>query len=219
MPKPRKPDPLWAKTLEIIGADPKRQKEISSGFVSKACYLKDNYKVWHIHLDESLSFNDSLRNLKRGLQAGWSKSLLDGLHLELLVFIDYTANELACERGESCTETDREFAARKAITVLKPRRGRPPSHVFSHHVKALAALIYEKTGRLVHTTLTKDSVYDPQVTCDAGQFIIDYFKIVEPEASPTSIVNIILDMKREYPTKPIRFSDFFPLYGARITPI
>ena len=98
----------------------------------------------------------------------------------------------------------------------KPRRGRPDDRILRHHVEGFMALIQHTLGKPVMMQSTTNSVYDPQATSEAGELLLMLAKRMEPTITEIAVVNIVNKARRRYAGKQMRYSKFFPAYGAKI---
>lgn len=116
--------------------------------------------------------------------------------------------------GAEITQEDVQAGARKAMEMLKPRRGRSRNRVLRHHAEGLMALLQETTGTPVQFVLEKEGHYDPQPVGASGQVLVQFFQNIDPAIQVTTLASIVKDARRKYVGKPMRFGDFFPLFGA-----
>nr|WP_087575816.1 hypothetical protein [Sphingomonas sp. CDS-1] len=221
MSRRRTNDPLGVSDCPNITTDPDREKILVAEFRKRLDYALKSYVMWRRAFGPPSSFNDSLNRLERGLSSRVrSNDRKRRLHPEIEAVISHHAKQHAAERSGMPnavpTSEDIDAGARKALALLKPRRGRPDDRVLTHHVEGLMALIQNYLGKPVMLQTKTNSVYDPQATNGAGEILLMIVKDMEPRASRRRIVTIVDEARRHYAGKRMHFFDFFPGYGARM---
>ena len=221
MARPRTNDPAGVSDNPVLVQDPQRTEEITREFGRRLRYIEQSFRTARGTLGDPVSFNRSLERLRK-VTVGKSDGPGTRLHPELKLILSFKARQYACERSGDAdakvTSADVARAVEDALTTVKSRRGRPKDAMFKHHVEGLMALVQEVSGRPVRVTRHKDSVYAPQEADRLGGLVIELAQQLAPRAAVHTIINIILAARRTYAGRPMRFRDFFPLYGARIDP-
>ncbi len=221
VPRPRRNDPLGVSDNPICVTDPEREAEVLEEFNRRLSYLAASYRFGKDHFPDYKNFNRSLARLKKAVGRpkipGQSESRLDP-RLEIL--INHRARKLAGVAATEMLGPDHDKfvqqAAAEIADSLQPIRGRPASPCLRHHVEGLMALIQETCGKPVLGLREKNSVYDPQLAGGVSQTIERLFLEIDPAVTRIQLVNIVRDARRAYAGKPMRFRDFFPLYGSTI---
>lgn len=219
MPRPRTNDPLGASDAPNFATDPAREQELVEEFKRRLAFIAQSYRLALELLGRDQDFNRSLARLKRSL-ARKSPANMRGerAHPELELVISRFARDHAEARtgsqGAEVTQQDAQAGARKAAELLKPRRGRSRNWALRYHAEGLMALLQETSGRPVQFLHVKDHVYDPQPVNAGGEILVRYFQGIDPTIAITTLATIVKDARRKFAGKPMRFLDFFPLYGA-----
>ena len=221
MSRRRTNDPLGVSECPNVTTDPDREKILIAEFRRRLDYALKSYVMWRRVFGPPSSFNDSLRRLELGLKRKVrSNKPKRRLHPEIEAVISHHAKQHAAERSGRPDAVpmpeDIDAGARKALVLLKARRGRPDDRVLTHHVEGLMALIQNYLGKPVMLQTKTNSVYDPQATNRAGEILLMIVKDMEPRATRRCIVTIVDEARRHYAGKRMHFFDFFPGYGARM---
>jgi hypothetical protein len=219
VPAPRRNDPSGVSDNPQVVTDEARLAELVDEFKRRLAYVAHSYGMAVRILRSDRDFNASLDNLERSLArkrlGTWQE---DRAHFEIELVINEFARQHARERSGEVdpviTQEDADAAARKASEVLKMRR-RPANRHLRHHVEGLMALIQEIMGTPVLMTLTKKSLYAPHASNIGGRLLLSFFQSTDPSIATITIADMVNGARRKYAGKPMRFVDFFPLYGAQ----
>jgi hypothetical protein len=181
-------------------------------------YVRDSFRFARLFFGEGNSFNLALAKLKREVARGENRGVMPA-QAELGFAVWLGARECAAERGaEATAKEDIACGRERAAFRLQARRRRPSDDMLKFHVKALMAVVQEATGLPVHATRIKQNSYEPQGTDRLGEMVIWYFQQIDPTIQETTIVNIILNARKEYRDRPMPFRKFCPGYGMKVTP-
>lgn len=218
MPKPRSLDPSNVPDRPNLTTGPSRVTEISEVFKKRIAYIERSFVLGKmLCLTNRQAYNETLSRLRRSLARKRKKTVRgDRIHPETEMVISRFARESAARDGTDVNQDHVEEAAAKALSVLKPRRGRPDNELLDLHVADLMALILETCGTVVVASRTKKSVYSPSFADGASQLVPMFFQDVDPSISVTRLVNSVRKARKEYAGKALRFQDIFPFYGSRL---
>jgi hypothetical protein len=221
MSRRRTNDPKGVSGTPNVTTDPEREKELVSELCRRVAHVQQGYRISRKAFGPLASFNESLARLKRGLNGqAHSGAAKRRLHPEIEIVISHHAKQYAVQRvgvpDAHVTPGDIEMGARKALALLKPRRGRPSDPVFTLHVEGLMALIQNYLGQPVMMQPKTNSVYDPQTTSEAGKILIMLAQQMEPKASIRAIITVVNKARVHYAGREMHFLDLFPGYGATI---
>ncbi|HEY0012109.1 MAG TPA: hypothetical protein VGB79_04565 [Allosphingosinicella sp.] len=221
VPRRRRNDPLGVSDNPNVVTDPERLAELVEEFTRRLDYLMTSYRTCAAAVPDSAAFNRSLKRLQRAVRLGSAGSAAEErLDPRLEILISQRAREMAglgC--GDLLGEEHAMFVERAAADVASstaPIRGRPVNLCLRHHVFGLMALIQDTCGMPVVSSREKNSVYDPQLPDASGRTMAFVFSELDPTVTKTQLVNIIREARRAYAGKPMRFRNFFPLYGAHL---
>ena len=181
--------------------------------------LYRSYEVRKAEVDGVRRFNDSVSRPKKAVaESSKGPTRRSRLHPGLEILICTAARQLAGIEAEMPLGPDHiafvDQAAREVAAKVSAIRGRPSADRVRHHVEGLMALIQETCGMPVLATRDGDEV--PRVAAGVSRIIPLMFSRMDPAVTETQLFNIIREARRTYAGKPMRFRDFFPLYGARV---
>ena len=163
----------------------------------------------------------SLAKLKQTVRRG---SELTGRGDLLHPYLQVAVNLLACRYATERTGREQEpinaddvaRAAEHLAATAKPMRGRPRARLVDHHVAGLMALIQESCGTAVTAIReTSSGGYGPRLV-GVGRVLLPVLGDIDPTITETQLANKVLELRRTYAGKLMRFSDFYPLYGVAI---
>lgn len=200
---------------EAVGRD-KRRAERLEEFTRRFGYCLCSFRFGH----QTVAFNRSLDRLRRTIKLGrQSPGRGERVHPFLEIVISRRARNLATDRtgrpDAELTQADVEEAAAWAARSMSPIRGRPRAQLLDHHVAGLMALIEEYSGKAVIARRNDSSGnYDPRLIGTAR--ILLHLKEVDRAITETQLVHKVCQVRRKHAGKRLRFSDFYPLYGARV---
>lgn len=219
MPR-RRNDPLGVSRSPNFVTDPDRQERVLAEALRRLDYIFNSYRLSKATQADSRRFNSSLARLKKTV----SRPKIPGtpeyrLDPRLEILITHRTRKLAGLTPDQIPQSEHgHFVQQAAIEIAeetKPMRGRPSSALLRHHVEGMMALVQETTGSPVEARRDKDSEYSPHLP-ESGGSIMKLFMMVDPDVTETQLVNFIRDARRKYAGKPMRFRDFFPLYGGSV---
>lgn len=221
MARPRRNDPLDTSDHVVAATDPARIAQRVNEFRRRLDFIATSFSITRKHLGDTVEFNRSLARLKRAVKrkapqhAGQRR-----LHPELELIVTHHARQHAATRtGRSegeLVQADIDAAASTVAATVKSRRGRPKDAVLRYHVEGMMALIQEMSGKPVRALRTKDHSYDPQFADAVSTIVLQFFKLLDPAISTTTLANFVIEARRKYAGQPMRFRSFFPLYGGSI---
>ena len=219
MPRSRRNDPLGIPDRPNYATTSARTEEIACEFKRRLAYIHESYRLWASQDVDNRGFNQSLARLKRALATpGPSKRSKSRLDPRLEILINHLARKLAGIGPEGQLGANHvEFvaqAAREVAATVPALRGRPASERVRFHAEALMALIHETSGEPVLASRDKDEV--PRLAKGVSQIVLMMFSTMDPKVTETQLFNIVRKARRTYAGKPMRFRDFFPLYGAKL---
>lgn len=219
MPRWRTNDSPGVSDNPVCVTDPARVAEIAREFQRKLAYIERSYEVRKAEVDDVRSFNDSVSRLKKAVaDPSKGETRRSRLHPRLEILICSAARQLAGIEPEVPLGADHvafvDQAAREVGAKVSAIRGRPSADRVRHHVEGLMALIQETCGKPVLASRDGDEV--PRVAEGVSQIIPLIFSRMDPDVTKTQLFNIIRKARRTYAGKPMRFRDFFPLYGATV---
>jgi hypothetical protein len=219
VPRWRTNDPLGVSDNPVCVTDPVRVAEIAREFQRRLAYIERSYEVCKAEVDDVRSFNDSVSRLKRAVaEPSKGTARKSRLHPRLEILISCAARQLARIEPDVPLGVEHvavvDQAAREVAAKVSAIRGRPSADRVRHHVEGLMALIQETCGMPVLATRDVDEV--PRVAAGVSRIIPLMFSRMDPAVTETQLFNIIRKARRTYAGKPMRFRDFFPLYGARV---
>lgn len=169
-------------------------------------------------ISDRASYNKTLTRLRRALARKRKKKILgERIHPMIEMVISKFAREFAAVDHAKVSPKHIEMAAQKALTILKPRRGRPDDEMLDLHVAGLVALIQETSGSPVIARKTRNSVYEPHFGEGASQLVPIVFRDVDASISNTRLINSVRKVRKKYAGKPLRFRNLFPFYGGSVT--
>lgn len=221
MPRPRKNDPLGTSDNPAAVTEPTRVEELITEFRRRLAYIWESYQLWRSALGNSVDFNRSVERLQQALaRKRTSKQTLRRLHPGIECLVSARALCIARDRSgllePEILDEDLREAARLVAAEVKRVRGRPDDLVLSHHVEGLMALIQETSGKPVLPHRSKDNIYNPRLAEGVSQIIKTVFEDRAAGITEITLVYIVRDARRKFAGKPMRFSDFFPFYGASL---
>lgn len=218
MCKRRIPPPLEVSSKGNRVTAPIRVAEVSAEFHRRLNYLLVSFS----YSLASISFNASLARLKQTVRRG---PTLQGpgerLHPALELLVNVYALEHAIGRmGQDdppIIQQDIEDAAKRVAATVPAERGRPRAAAVEHYVGGLMALIQETTGRPVLSSREMGSgEYKPHLALGVSQSLL-HLRKVDPSITETQLANKVLELRKAYAGRAMRFRDFFPLYGASVS--
>ncbi len=193
-----------------------RKAELLAEFRRRLSHVLSSYRQSLTHAD----FNRSLARIKRTVKFGrQAPGRGDRVAPFLEIIINHHARRFALERtGEhetELTQADVERAAKWVADHVHPIKGRPRAQLLDHHVAGMMALIQQFTGVPVTAARHQGSGhYQPKLN-GAGRILL-HLREFEPTITETLLVNKVNQARREFAGKPMRFCDFYPLYGASV---
>jgi hypothetical protein len=219
VPAPRRNDPLGISDTPRNLVSQARVSERLDEFKRRLAHIRGSYQLALEARLGDREFNGSLAKLKRSLaRKRPSKRRGDRAHPEIEMVISQFAKANARNRtglsDAAVTQEDANRAASKAAQILRSRKGRASNAILRFHVEGLMALLQEMSGRPVQFTHYKDNAYEPQPTGKLGKIMLEFCKEIDPSVTETMLASMVKAARRNYAGKPMRFADFFPLYGA-----
>ena len=224
MPAPRRNDPLGVSDNPRVVTDPARVEELTVEFVRRLDFVQRSYGFALRTLGSDREFNASLAKLKRSLaRKRPAKRRGDRAHPEIETVISKFARDHARERtgdtDATVTQRDAQAGARRAAEILRARPGRSRHSILRHFVEGMMAVIQGATGRPVQLLVYKNSVYDPQAADAGGRVLVSVFEDLDAGITVGTLATIVKMARQKYAGKPMRFSEYFPLYGATGDPL
>lgn len=195
---------------------PKRRAELRDEFLRRLDYVLASFRLGR----EMTDFNASLARLKRTVERGrQARARGDRVHPAIEIAINLHARRFAHERtgdaGAPLTPEDVKKAAAWVASTVKPIRGRPRLALLDHHVAGLMALIQQFTGTAVLASRSSGTDrYTPRLIGAAR--VLLHLREIDSTITETSLVGKVLKVRRTYAGRPLRFRDFYPLYGATL---
>lgn len=218
MPRPRTLDPLGTSDHPVVVTDPVREKALVAEFQRRLAFIKVNFQMGRMLVPGGAGFNQSLNRLKRAVHRSGPNLPLRRLHPHLELLISHKVRQYAAARmgeGIPCvSDEDIRRASQEVALQVDPRRGAPKDEMLRHHVWGLMALFQEATGKPVLAIRYTRDDYSPQPANALAEHIILVLQQCDPAVRPDRIVRLILEARRTYAGRAMRFSEFFPLYGA-----
>lgn len=202
--------------------DPVREKELIDEFKRRLAYVRFSFLTAQKSLASNVEFNSSLARLARTIgQPTEPVSKKSRLHPELELVISFHARRYAVERGGSIatvTQPDVQKAAQYAVRTLHTRKGARNHSVLRYHVEGLMALLQETSGKPVLASRTRRGDYDPHVAEGISRILPDFFAEYAVGVPEAKIARMILDARKAFAGRPMRFIDYFPGYGLAASP-
>lgn len=219
MPRRRENDSLGVSDSPTCVTDPVRTAEIAEEFQRRLAYIEQSYKLSKAQAADNRSFNHSLARLKKAVvEPAAPDRGKTRLNPRLEILINHIARKFAGigpdEQLVACHVECVDRAAREVAAKVSAVRGRPASEQVRHHVEGLMALIQETCGKPVLASRDRDEV--PRLADGVSRIIPLIFSRMDPKVTETQLFNIVREARRAYAGKPMRFRDFFPLYGATL---
>lgn len=220
MARPRINDPIGTSDNPHYTSDPSRLAELMAEFLPRLEHIRNNYILCTRYLESKVEFNASLTRL----QSACAKPKVEGateerLHPELELVISHFARKFAAERAGKNAEpvqADVERAARRAVKLLSTRKGAPGREILRHHVEALVALVQEFSGKPVLALRQRNGVYDPHFADGISQLVPTIFQSIDSKILEGTLARMVLDARKQNAGRPLRFTAYFPLYGAQV---
>lgn len=206
---------------ELIGEeDAQQQALLLREFQKRLAYLLSNYRVFSAWQGSALSSNESLSLLRRAQGPRYRGApKRERLAPALEVLINVKAKVLAERRGgdgAGLQPSDIRGAAKDVAVTQKPMRGRPSNELLRFHVHAFMALYRQTCGRDLCASTTRNSEYDPNLPAPWGAALPKLFSDIDPAATATAVVNIVLKAHASGAVAGKRFTDFFPFYSGHL---
>ena len=190
-------------------------------FKRRLDYLFQNYRFAVAHSNRALGFNESLETGARVLNPRARRRpprrRVDPV-IELAINLE--ALKLARARDPEATgpePQDVRAASECVVARVHKRRGRPANQILAYHVHAAMALHHQTTGNPLSASMTRNSVYDPNLSA-CGEALLTAFRQIDPRITRTTIVDIIRAGHLSGIVDGKTFEDFFPFFGGRIDP-
>lgn len=193
-----------------------RKAELQADFLQRLDYVLGSFRLGH----ETADFNASLARLKRTVKFGrQGPGRGERLHPFLEIVVNHHARKFATKRtgdeNAGLIQTDVEEAAASVAKNVSPVRGRPRAKLLDQHVAGLMALIQQFTGApVVAQRHSGSGHYDPELLGAAR--ILRLLQEVDSTITETQLVNKVFQLRRAYANRPMRFFNFYPLYGATL---
>ena len=195
----------------------KRKAKLLADFRRRLDYVLGSFRL----SQQTADFNASLARLERTVKSGrQSPGRGDRVHPLIEILVNHHARKFATERTSDeepdLIQTDVEKAAAWVAKNVSSVRGRPRAQLLDHHVGGLMALIQCFTGTAVVARRHSGSGhYDPELLGPAR--ILRLLREVDDSITETQLVNKVFQLRRAYADRPMRFLDFYPLYGATLS--
>lgn len=219
MPAPRKNDPFEVSGPRNIVTDSARQAELVGEFQRKLDYLRWSFETARYLYGGRNNLNAGLAQLRDEVERGDNPPSHPS-HPELQFAVSYLSKETASARGDGgVTEADTLTARQRLVERIKPARQRPADRVLEHHAWALMALLQETSGKVIHATLFKRGVYDPQPTDELSHVMVTVLQSWDPTIEIRTVANLILKARKRFAGKPMRFDTFAPGFGQKVIPL
>ncbi|RED11014.1 hypothetical protein [Parasphingopyxis lamellibrachiae] len=204
-------DPIQVTSKPNIVSDLERQNELSLKYARRLAWVDQHYWTGRLLFGKPRELNASLGRLRKILAQ--QNRIPSSLHPMLIVAIDiqahYAANDGDISGSMKPTEAQHLEAAKHLADKIKlPKR--PRDDLLRFHVEAVMAIIIEATGLRVTASRTKNSLYDPRLSEGVSQSVEIAFAQIDPEVSRTTLANIVVDARKKYAGKSMRYDDFFP---------
>lgn len=194
----------------------KRKAKLQADFLRRLDYVLGSFRLGH----ETADFNASLERLKRTVKFGrQGPGRGERLHPFLEIVVNHHARKLATKRtgdeNAGLIQTDVEEAAAWVAKNVSPVRGRPRAKLLDHHVAGLMALIQRFSGTPVLAQKHSGPArYEPKLLGPAR--ILLHLREIDETITETQLVNKVCQLRGVYAGRPMRFCDFYPLYGATL---
>lgn len=196
-----------------------------AAFQKRLEYVLESYCFWRTMFDERKSGKLSIKQIASAqVKARDFRRLLSNLHLEV-----EQAMAFAIEKGSQgsndtvvslLNDVEKlEKACESAASSLKRKRGAPNDRVLEHHVGGLMALVEEMHGKRPVASMSKNSLYLPHASKVPGQVVLFAMHAIDPDIEFKTVVNVMNKINKRQGDTPMRFRDFFPLYGKRLVPV
>jgi hypothetical protein len=134
-----------------------RQARLVKEFQNRLAHVVRSYQSCVTHKQSALNFNASIAASRQSLNPrARSKPDRKRVDAEFELLVNVRALALARERDPEATypsQVDVNIAAGKLVAELKPRRGRPPDPILTHHVQAITALYRQTCGSDIRASL------------------------------------------------------------------
>jgi hypothetical protein len=220
----RRNDPLGLSDSRNVATDPERIAVGVAEFRRKLQYLEDGYWFDQQAGLNNREFNASLAFMKRAiahkLPPGTRKTRL---HPELELLVNLEIRKLAGLPYDAPLDERKHssFAKQAGINIAKRetgRRGVQGNPALRRVVEGLMAAFQESTKQPVMGPRDKDSVYEPHLTGSGGRIIRAIIDHLKPGVPDTTLALWVRQLRKKYASKPMRFRDIFPGYGATVDP-